>query len=100
MKFPVQSLNFKVKQALRFAGAWLGLAMVFLPQAASACAACYGQSDSELAKGFNWGVLSLLFVVALVLGGFSAFFVYLAKRSAAMSRNAVPALADTTSKVL
>ena len=50
-----------------------------------ACAACYGQSDSPMAAGMNWGILSLLTVMAVVLGGVSAFFIYLAKRSARVS---------------
>jgi hypothetical protein len=31
----------------------------------------------------NWGILSLLGIIALVLGGVAAFFVYLAKRTSA-----------------
>jgi hypothetical protein len=50
-----------------------------------ACAACYGQSDSPLAQGMNWGILSLLGTIAAVLGGFVAFFVFLARKSAAVS---------------
>ena len=50
-----------------------------------ACAVCYGQSDSPLAEGMNMGILFLLGVVALVLGGFVAFFIYLARRSAAVA---------------
>ena len=50
-----------------------------------ACATCFGQSDSELAKGMNWGILSLLALVVFVLGGISAFFIYLAKRAAMTS---------------
>jgi hypothetical protein len=70
------------------------LIVASVPQMASACAACYGKSDSNLAKGFNWGVLSLLFVVLCVLGGIGAFFVHVAKRSAAISQNAIAPLAD------
>jgi hypothetical protein len=53
-----------------------------------ACAACYGQSDSPLAKGMNWGIVTLLGTVLLVLGGIAAFFVSLARRSAALAREA------------
>jgi hypothetical protein len=35
-----------------------------------------------MAAGMNWGILSLLAVVAVVLGSIAAFFVYLARRSA------------------
>ena len=53
------------------------------PGAAQACAACYGQSDSPMAHGMNWGILSLLVVVVSVLSSIAAFFVFLAKKSAA-----------------
>lgn len=50
-----------------------------------ACAACYGASDSPMAKGMNWGIFSLLGVVAVVLGSIATFFVFIGKRSAAAS---------------
>ena len=55
---------------------------------ASACAVCYGKSDSKLAEGMNWGIFTLLIVVVMVLGGIGAFFIYLARRSSALA--AVP----------
>ncbi len=58
--------------------------LVSVPQSALACATCYGASDSDLARGMNWGILSLLFVVIVVLSGIGSFFVYVAKRSAAV----------------
>jgi maltodextrin utilization protein YvdJ len=36
----------------------------------------------------NWGIVSLLAVVGLIWAGFGAFFVFLAKRSAATRRKA------------
>ena len=57
-----------------------------------ACAACYGQSDSPLAAGMNWGILSLLVVIVGVLGGVAAFFVVLARRAARVSTAGMPAL--------
>ena len=60
----------------------LGLAA--LPQTAAACSACFGKSDSAMAKGMNMGVLSLLVVVVFVLSGFAAFLIYLVRRSALM----------------
>jgi hypothetical protein len=38
-----------------------------------------------MAAGMNWGIMSLLAVIAVVLGGVSAFFIYLARRSARVS---------------
>jgi hypothetical protein len=57
------------------------LSLALTPSSLRACAVCYGQTDSPLAQGLNWGIFSLLVVVASVLGGFAAFFVYLAKRA-------------------
>jgi hypothetical protein len=57
-------------------------ALMFQPNSLWACAACYGQSDSPLARGMNWGILSLLGVVVFVLGSVASFFVYLGKKSA------------------
>ena len=54
-------------------------------RAASACATCFGRSDSKLAEGMNWGIASLLFVVVGVLGGLAAFFIFLAKKSAGLA---------------
>ena len=51
---------------------------------ASACSACFGKSDSPLAQGMNWGIFSLLAVIIPVLGCVGGFFVYLAKKSAAV----------------
>lgn len=50
---------------------------------ALACAACYGQSDSPLAAGMNWGIFSLMAVIGCVLGGIATFFIFLAKKAAA-----------------
>jgi hypothetical protein len=60
----------------------LALAVALHPSSVRACAACYGQSDSPMAAGMNWGIMSLLVVIGVVLGGVSAFFIYLARRSA------------------
>ena len=65
---------------------WLGWMTVALLMAgatsAQACATCFGKSDSKLAEGMNWGIFTLLLVVMSVLGGISAFFIYIARRAA------------------
>ena len=63
-----------------------------------ACAACYGQADGPMASGMNWGIFSLLAVVVLVLGSIAAFFIYLARRGAALP-NPQAAIADYQSPV-
>jgi len=71
---------------------WLGLvaSLALLPHPLLACAACYGRSDSRLAEGMNWGILSLLAMVTTVLIGFAAFFIYHLRRVARIAREAAP----------
>ena len=52
------------------------------PASALGCAVCFGKSDSALAQGMNMGIFSLLIVVVFMWVGFTAFFVYLARRAA------------------
>ena len=57
------------------------LAVLLCPLAAQACSVCFGDPDSDLSKGLNAGVLALLIVVSMVLSGFAAFFVFVARRA-------------------
>jgi hypothetical protein len=58
-----------------------------VPHPLFACAACFGQSDSAMAAGMNWGILSLLVMIVMMLGGVAAFFVFLARRAATVARS-------------
>jgi hypothetical protein len=55
------------------------------PSQLFACAACYGRSDSPLASGINWGIFTLLGVIASVLGSVAAFFVFIIRKEAALA---------------
>jgi len=55
-----------------------------------ACAACYGKSDSALASGMNWGILTLLGVVLTVLTTIALFFVHIVRKEEAMSNPPPP----------
>ena len=57
------------------------LLALIAPHTASACAVCFGNSDSTWNKAVNMGIIVLLGVVLLVLGGIVAFFVHMAKRA-------------------
>src|SRR2546423_15389740 len=59
------------------------------PGSVLACAACYGQSDSPMAQGMNWGIFSLLAVIVSVLGGIGGFFIFLARKSASPANQPV-----------
>ena len=59
------------------------LAPAAAPASLQACAACTGRTDSPLAVGMNWGILTLLGFVLTVLTCLVVFFVHLARRSPA-----------------
>jgi len=63
------------------------LMIVLHPSTAWACAACFGKSDSSLARGMNMGILSLLLMVGFMLSAVAGFFVFLARRSAKTAAN-------------
>jgi hypothetical protein len=56
-------------------------AVVALPGTAPACSVCFGDPASPVAQGVVMSVLALLGIVVTVLGGFTAFFIYIARRS-------------------
>ena len=56
--------------------------LVLMPFRALACATCYGASDSPLADGMNWGILTLLGFIGSVLAGIVVFFAYIIRRAA------------------
>jgi hypothetical protein len=51
------------------------------PKAALACPVCFGQNDSPLALGINYGILAMLGFVGSLLVAFASFFIYLARRA-------------------
>jgi hypothetical protein len=53
-----------------------------------------------MAQGMNWGILSLLAVIVVVLGTVAAFFIYLARRAAELSAKAPGAvLAESPERI-
>ena len=51
------------------------------PSSLLACAACTGKTDSPLAVGMNWGIVTLLGFVLSVLSCLVVFFVHVARRT-------------------
>ncbi|MGA2556951.1 MAG: hypothetical protein ABSG04_11830 [Verrucomicrobiota bacterium] len=68
------------------------LAGLASPSGLLACAACFGKSDSNMARSLNAGIFSLLAVIVTVLFGAASFFVFLSRKAAASAR------ADQTEK--
>ena len=58
--------------------------LAFRAESVLACAACYGQSDSPLAQGMNWGIFTLLGMIGFVLTGITTFFVVINRKSASV----------------
>ena len=60
--------------------------LLLLPEAAEACAVCFGASDSPMTIGMNNGILTLLGVIAAVQVCFIALFVGFWRRSRRVRR--------------
>jgi hypothetical protein len=71
-----------VTPKMKFAWAMLVATALVRPGSLLACAACYGQSDSPLAQGLNWGIFTLMGCIVCVLGGVAMFFVHVGRKSA------------------
>jgi len=56
-------------------------ALALAPSSLLACAACTGKTDSSLAVGMNWGIVTLLGFVVTMLSCFALFFVHVARRT-------------------
>jgi hypothetical protein len=52
---------------------------------ALACAACFGKSDSAMARGMNAGIFALLAFVFVAWIAFGSFFVFIVRRSRSVS---------------
>ena len=70
----------KVISKMLLAAALAGLS----PSSLFACPACYGKSSDPLAHGMNWGIFTLLGIVAMMLTSIATFFFFLIRREAAM----------------
>jgi len=75
----------RLKNLILMAGT---LALMALPEPIFACAACFGKNDSQMAKGMNAGIFSLLAVIVSVLVGAAVCGIYLVKRASKLSQAA------------
>ena len=87
----------KTRALFRQITASAALLPLLLPAAASACAACFGRSDSPMAKGMNMGIFTLLLFILSVLFAISVFFFYIVRRAAKMEASQAVELAGTDS---
>ena len=64
----------------------LPLLVALAPAKAFACAACYGGSiDSPMTDGMNWGILTLLAVLGVVLATALTLLIYFIRKSEALN---------------
>lgn len=56
------------------------------PASLMACAACFGKSDSNMARSLNAGIFSLMAVIGTVLVGAASFFVFISRKAAAAAQ--------------
>ena len=62
-------------------------ALVLVSQtSALACAACFGQNDSSMARSLNASIFTLMGFIGAVLAGAATFMVFLAKKAAATAQ--------------
>jgi heme/copper-type cytochrome/quinol oxidase subunit 2 len=54
--------------------------LLLLPEAVLACPSCYGAADSPMIDGMNTAIMSMVGIVAFVLCGFVAFFLFMRSR--------------------
>jgi len=71
------------------------LLAVTASQSVFACATCYGASDSPLAQGMNWGIMTLLGFISFVLLGVVAFFIFIVRRANALAAATTPLSTET-----
>jgi len=63
-----------------------GSGVVRLPCQRAGLRACFGKSDSNMARSLNAGIFSLMAVVGTVLAGAASFFVFLSRKAAATAQ--------------
>ena len=64
-------------------------AVVLLPLDGSACATCFGETDSPLAAGMTWGIIAMIGVAYGVLFSIIGFFIFLIRRASRLAARPV-----------
>ena len=69
----------------RFGFGFIFCAAMILASAISAhaCSACFGKSDSSMARSLNASIFTLMGFIGTVLLGAASFFVFLARKASA-----------------
>jgi hypothetical protein len=60
---------------------FITLMLIAAPRLALACPVCFGDNNSSMTIAMRAGIWLMLGIVALVLGAFATFFIYLMRRA-------------------
>lgn len=58
-----------------------GALLLFAPRLAFACPVCFGENDSPLASGINYGIVAMLVIILGLWIAFASFFLHLRRRA-------------------
>ena len=73
-------MKHRLSSAAPAAKAVLAGFLIAVPSAVSACAVCFGGSDSNMVKGFTWGIALLLVLPFALMAGFISMIVQASRR--------------------
>ncbi len=85
-----------LRTSLSFRFAVIALFVCSTVERASACAVCFGDPDSRMAKGVVAGVLVLVGVIGMVLVGMTAIGVWWVLRSRRLTRDSLEVIPGGT----
>ena len=71
-------------------GVLVASVLILSPRVAFACPVCFGENDSPLALGINYGILAMLGIIGVLWVAFGSFFIYLRRRARLAETGALP----------
>jgi hypothetical protein len=80
----------RTQRARLFRSVLVAFVFVAAPRAALACPVCFGENDSPLALGINYGILAMLGLIGGLWIAFGSFFIYLRRRARLAETGVLP----------
>ena len=82
--------NMPRTQRARLIGVLIASVLILVPRVACACPVCFGENDSPLALGINYGILAMLGIIGVLWVAFGSFFIYLRRRARLAETGSLP----------
>lgn len=79
---------------VRSVGVLVAVLVFVAPRVALACPVCFGENDSPLALGINYGIFAMLVIIGGLWVAFGSFFIYLRRRARLVESGALSAGGD------